>query len=646
MAQEDLATISAGLGIPLEGCHLVLSGPGGGKTTLLVNRVAAILETFPKDRFRVLGLTFTNKAARQMEERLGKDYPKLSAIAEERLLMGTFHSFCGKILKSYGHHLKLSPGFQIIDTPDCKALLIELQEKGELPEGLRPDNLVYVFSSLKSRDTFGVVGNPDTKLSPGLMEAYKVYQRALEEIGGVDFGDLILKTTHLLIQRPDIQSFYHKAFRYILVDEFQDTTPAQYAFLKALVPQNNPNVFAVADEDQLIYEWNEARLETLNHFVQDFKAKHYFSTLTYRCPLRVVKAANAVIQNNQYRVQGKPEILALPEKKDTPSIFLFKAGTSDGEANFVSNKIIQLKEQGISLSEICVMTRQHYHFLHIEKALQDVNIPSKRARNEILSTDEGRVILSILRLAISPFDNLSLRRILTEFAPSYLAQKEEWLSLAEATQSPIDSVIINFLKKDKTSIESEEDELLIGVMRILSNVRGYASNVNKALEIVSEKIPRLFENIFLEGEKTEALTEVFKILKRVARDRKILTTGSISDLLDNLGFIPELTEPSVTGDAVSLLTCHQAKGLEFRIVFLVALEKGLFPDYRSERESRKLEEERRLFYVSITRTKERLYLTYSLQRPDASGTLRSREASRFLLEIPNDLVTVVPNGNN
>jgi len=633
------------LGISLEGCHLVLSGPGGGKTTLLVSRIADILETFSKDRFKVLGLTFTNKAAREMEDRLRKDYPQLSVIVEERLLMGTFHSICGKILKSYGHHIKLPPNFQILDTPDSKALLIELQEKGKLPEGLRPDNLVYVFSSLKSRDAFGVVGKPDTKLSPGLIEAYKVYQQALEEIGGVDFGDLILKATHLLMQRPDIQAFYHKTFQYILVDEFQDTTPSQYNFLKALVAQNNPNVFAVADEDQLIYEWNEARLETLNHFVQDFKAKHYFSTLTYRCPLRVVKAANAVIQNNKYRVQGKPEILALPEKKDTPSIFLFKARTSDDEANFVSNKIIKLKEQGISLSEICVMARQHYHFLHVEKALQDVSIPSKRARNEILSTDEGRTILSILRLAISPFDNLSLRRILTEFAPSYLAQKESWLSLAETTQSPIDSVIVNFLEKDKTTIESEKKELLKGIMKLVSDVRGYASNINKALEMVADKMPQLFESIFSDEGTTTVLTEVFKVLKRVARDRRILTTGSISDLLDNLGFIPELTEPTITCDAVLLLTCHQAKGLEFRSVFLIALEKGLFPDYRSEKESRKLEEERRLFYVSITRAKERLYLTYSLQRPDASGNLRSREPSRFLSEIPKDLVTVVPNGH-
>jgi DNA helicase-2/ATP-dependent DNA helicase PcrA len=646
MAKKDLSTISASLGIPLDGCHLVLSGPGGGKTTLLVRRIAVILETFPKDRFRVLGLTFTNKAARQMEERLDKDYPKLAAIAEERVLMGTFHKICGNILKSYGHHIKLPPDFQILDTPDCKALIVELQEKRELPEGLRPDNLVFVFSSLKSRNAFGVIGKQDTKLSPGLTEAYKVYQQALEEMGAVDFGDLILKATYLLMQHPDIQSFYHKAFRYILVDEFQDTTPAQYAFLRALVQQNNPNVFAVADEDQLIYEWNEARLETLNHFVQDFKAKHYFSTLTYRCPLRVVKAANAVIQNNQYRVQGKPEILALPEKKDTPSIFLFKAGTFDDEANFVSNKITKLKEQGISLSEICVMARQHYHFLHIEKALQNVNVLSKRARNEILSTDEGRVILSILRLAISPFDNLSLRRILTEFASSYLNQKESWLSLAEVTQSPIDSVITNFLKKDRITTESEENKLLKGVMKLISNVRGYASNINKALEIVAEKMPQLFENSYPDGEITNTLTEVFKTLRRVARDRKILTIGSISDLLDNLGFIPDVTEPSVTGDAVSLLTCHQGKGLEFRIVFLVALEKGLFPDYRSEKEFRKLEEERRLFYVSITRTKERLYLTYSLQRPDASGNLRAREASRFLSEIPHNLVTELPNSSN
>lgn len=617
-------------GLPPEGCYLILSGPGSGKTTLLVERLAELLNT-TVGRFRALALTFTNKAAKQMQERLAHRFSDI----EERVDIGTFHNIAHKILRAHGHHLGLPSDFVIYDQQDSEAVLTELIENDRLPEDLNPRNLASTLSSLKSRGVLGLNDAQAAELPESLRRIHAEYQTALAQAGAVDFGDLIVVATRLLRENLSIARLYHRAYRYILVDEFQDTTPAQYQFLRTLVNPGAPNLFVVADEDQLIYEWNEARLETLNQFVDEYHARVDFRSLTYRCPRRVVQAANAVIQRNRLRFATKPNIEPLSYKPDTEAIFLYTAANQDDEIAWVIQRVKQLLERGCEPKEIAILARQIYPLAPIESALKMESISSRRARGGVLATEQGRFLVSLLRLATNPFHDTSLRRVLNYFAPALREHREKILRVVAEQNLSIEAV----LSLVDTELSPNETTRLQHVMSLIAELRTRVNSANGAVEYLAQHWPELCQD--LEEERTvfeEAITSL-----QVALRRNRLRTLPLPDFLDILHFTPEANEPlPVPGPgAVSILTCHQAKGLEFPVVFVVALEEGLFPDWRSSQQTRSLEEERRLFYVAITRTQEQLYLSYAQQRASANGSVRLRRPSQFIHEIPGELISLI-----
>lgn len=612
----------------LEGAYLVLAGPGTGKTTLLCERVRQIFAAPHSTKGKVLALTFTNKAAGEMKARL------LSLISnlESRAFIGTFHSFANSILRAHGHMLDISADFVIYDERDQNALLQQLQEEGRIATGLNLESVVTAFSKLKSRGLLGSNSEEATSdLSASLRSIHKTYHDAMRSANALDFGDLILYCNHLLREHPQVLRLYRVAYGHVLVDEFQDTTPAQYELLRLLVDTVKPNIFSVADEDQLIFEWNEARLETLNHFCGDFQAKVIYSTLSHRCPPNIVEAANSVISKNRFRFPGKPEIRARP--KNVQAIQLYKASSEEDEASFVAGTINQLSSDGYSLGSIAVIGRARRLLDPIETALREANIPAARPSLAGLGgSQEADLILRLLKWLQNNRDEQSARYVIGFLRPHLSGAFE--VAVRESRQMAVGV---------EAALAGQEDHDLRHVLELVAKWRLSIRDTQRLFGQLRTDLPTLLED-GIEGSTAE---EFLKILEQLDTLRQRISPRERLSLPDFLLGLPQMVgslsqaEVSRRSGVISLLTYHQAKGLEFEVVFLVGVEDGVFPDFRSEKDLRRLEEERRLFYVGITRTKSRLYLTFAQQRRTVGGTIRPRGPSRFLSEIPKDLITPV-----
>lgn len=621
---------------PIEGTYLVLAGPGTGKTALLVERARQIFRTAGASRIKVLALTFTNKAAAEMKSRLAGVVSGL----DERSFIGTFHSFASHVLRAHGSAIGIPADFVIYNEDDQREVLRQLQSDGRLPEGLDPDNIVYTFSKLKSRGLFGGRQQEEEDgISETLRSVHNEYRRALRDSNALDFGDLILETARLFAEQPQILRLYRVAYRNILVDEFQDTTPAQYSLLHQLADSGTTNVFAVADEDQLIFEWNEARLETLNLFCEDFGAKVIYSTLTYRCPPVIVEAANAVIRNNRFRFPGKPEIRSRAGESGQDRIFVYEANDESGEGQFVADTINQLRGRGHVAAEFAVIARTRRLLDPIEQALLPANIPAGRPTPAGLGrTYESEGVLRLLRWLQNSRDEQSARRAVRFLRPEESDAFERAVEDAKKRAVPFEAS----LSEDATSKESP------GLREIAERIIKWRLSVRdtqKLLEVLRDDLSSSLE--FAEDSES-SVEEVRRVLDELLDLCKTVSSRGRITLPDFLLSLPQTVARVGMASAgregvVSLLTYHQAKGLEFPVIFLIALESGTFPDFRSEKNLRLLEEERRLFYVGITRTKSRLYLTYSRQRRDLRGRVWPKDASRFIGEIPAELVEHVYN---
>ena len=613
---------------PLSGAHLVLAGPGTGKTSLLVERARHTLTAPDAGRAKILALTFTNRAAAEMRARLGALVPEL----EERAFIGTFHSFAAHVLRSHGHALGIPPDFVIYDARDQEALLGQLRDEGRLPAAIEIRSLLNAFDRLKSRGVFGDMEDREsTRIPEGLRAAQDVYRRALREAAALDFGDLILECINLFHRRAALLRMYRVAYRHVLVDEFQDTTPAQYQLLRLLVDPEAPSIFAVADEDQLIFEWNEARRDTLSSFCGDFGADITYATLSHRCPPNVVEAANAVISQNRLRFPGKPAFQS--SRGPCEPIRVHEAENEEEEGSFVATQIASLfgsREGGAA--RVAVIARTARLLDATEASLARMGLPGARPSLAGLGgSEEAEAVLRLLRWLQNARDEVSGRKVVQFLRPS-LAAAYEALQRSRRGRG-LDSEAT--LSGEPVGREVQEiDEL----MKRLGALRARVGDTRALLGALREELPQLIENPA--EESTQELTRVFDGLEAALRAISARTRISLPELLLELPQATTSVLPTAAshGGTVALLTYHQAKGLEFDVVFLIALESGIFPDFRSERDSRRVEEERRLFYVGITRTRQRLYLTHARQRRTMAGAPKLRTPSPFLREIPRHLL--------
>ena len=607
----------------------MLAGPGTGKTTLLTDRALHIINSTPDERSKILALTFTNRAAAEMRSRLRIHGDQF----DSRLFIGTFHSFATQVLRSHGDAIGLDTDFVIFDQADQRAVLEELRDDGELGEGVNIDSVVTAFSRLKSRgiSLSHTYLDEQSRGFESLALIHDKYQARLTRSNALDFGDLIIECLRLFTEKPGFRDLYRIAYPYVLVDEFQDTTPSQFELLRELVDPDSANVFAVADEDQLIFEWNEARLETLNLYLEQFKAEVTYSTVSHRCPPVVVDAANAIIANNRLRLQTKPAIQTNLRERGT--IIVHEAEDEESEAGFVVDKIAEVHRSGVPLSEIAVMGRSRRSLESIGVALDDAAIPAGQPSTAGLSGDEdGEAILRLLRWLQNSRDEQSARRVMHYLKPS----------LSDLFGESVRSGLRKGLSLEAALADTpdgEQGDQVRELLAYLSQWRLLSRDTGRLIVSLSHDLPSLFED----SDRAVGALSVLQTMEKLLREVSNAPHTRLADFLSGLPVVVGTSAQQSTGKsgAVSLLTLHQAKGLEFTSVFLIGLAEGVIPDFRSSNRDRALEEERRLFYVGVTRTRRDLFLTYAGTRRATTGRIVSCDESRFIREIPDALVTYV-----
>ena len=611
------------------GAHIVLAGPGTGKTTLLTDRVLYVINSTPDERSKLLALTFTNRAAAEMRSRLRLHGDHF----ESRLFIGTFHSFATQVLRSHGDAIGLDTDFVIFDQADQRAVLEELRDDGELGEGVNVDSVITAFSRLKSRGVS--LSHPQPDGQSGAFESLSLihakYRTRLTRSNALDFGDLIMECLRLFSEKPGFRELYRIAYPYVLVDEFQDTTPAQFELLRELVDPDKANVFAVADEDQLIFEWNEARLETLNLYLEQFRAEITYSTVSHRCPPAVVDAANAIIANNRLRLQAKPAIQTSLRERGT--IFVHEAEDEDAEASFVASKIGELRRSGVPLSQVAVIGRSRRSLEPIGLALDAAAIPAGQPSTAGLSGDEdGEAILRLLRWLQNPRDEQSARRVFHYLRPSLSDLFGESVRSGLREGLPLEAALAD-------TPDGEQGEQVRELLACLSQWRLLSRDTGRLIASLSNDLPGLFED----SDKASGALTVLRTMESLLREVSNAPHTRLADFLAGLPVVvaTSVHQETVESGAVSMLTLHQAKGLEFTSVFLIGLVDGVIPDFRSAKSDRTLEEERRLFYVGLTRTRRDIFLTFADTRRATNGRIVPCEESRFIEEIPEALLTCV-----
>jgi len=579
-----------------KGPLLVLAGAGSGKTKVLTHRVAYFISEGLTKAENCLLMTFTNKAAGEMKERMSSLIIKagLPADAAARLQAGTFHSFCAKILRIDGKVIGIPPGFLIYDEQDQKSLVKEIIENQNLStDEYNPATVLSVISDAKNQmlsptqysEFVNGLSAQAGEFQQVVFKVYLEYEKRLKEIGALDFDDLLIKAVLLLKGNSEILEKWQDKFTHIFVDEWQDTNKIQYRLIKLLVG-NRKNLTVVGDISQSIYGWRGADYRNVNYLIRDYKdIKTINLEQNYRSTQNILEAANSVISKNT----SHPILKLWTKKHKGERIKLYTARNGLDEADFIVNEASRLKRRHYKYSDIAVLYRTNAQSRVLEEALLHAGIPyTLVGGTKFYDRKEIKDVISYLRLLVNPKDSVSRKRI----EKLGVRRLERFKSL---TARHLDSMTtLNML-----------DEVL--------KTTGYLD---------------LFQR---ESEENLARLENIKELRSVATEFR-----DINEFLENVALV-EAGPIHESKNCVTLMTLHAAKGLEFPIVFIVGMEEGLFPHSRSLWEQNQLEEERRLAYVGITRAKETLYLTYASRRI-YFGKRVSNPPSRFIIDIPEELI--------
>lgn len=624
------------------GNQLILAGAGSGKTRVLIHRIAWLIEVERVPLHQILAVTFTNKAAREMRERLGQLLPSAAGKGPYSLWVGTFHGIAHRLLKAHWQQAELPQNFQILDSDDQLRVLkrvyqaLQISEdrwpvkqsqwyiNGQKDEGLRPQHLP------DSQDPF----------SRTMKLVYSEYEQACKVGGLVDFAELLLRSHELWLNHPDLLAHYQQRFPHILVDEFQDTNAVQYAWLRVLAGAHG-KVTAVGDDDQSIYGWRGAKIENIQTFTEDFS-----DTVTtrleqnYRSTATILNAANAVIANNQGRL-GKNLWTA---GGDGELIDLYSAYNEQDEARYVVEQIKALVKQGHRLDEAAILYRSNAQSRTLEEALIREQVAYRiYGGQRFYDRLEIKNALAYLRLQLNRDDDSAFERVIN--TPTR--------GIGSRT---VDGIRLLAREQGCSLFRAANLSLLNGVLsaRAANAVKGFLallddleqSNQEAALHQQVENV--LTKTNLLEfhrnekGERGQARAENLEELVSACRgfDAEDSEMTELEAFLDNAALDAGDTQADEYEDAVQLMTLHSAKGLEFPFVYLVGMEENLFPHRMSSDSYEGLEEERRLCYVGITRAKQKLTLTHAESRR-MYGNDSFNTVSRFIREIPETLIQEV-----
>jgi DNA helicase-2/ATP-dependent DNA helicase PcrA len=632
---------------------LVLAGPGSGKTRVITHRIAYILQERRVSPWNVLAVTFTNKAAREMKDRL----ETLIGPPARDLAVGTFHAICARILRRDGERagIGLTDNFAIYDDDDQSSLVRQVLKEMNLDEKQFKPSTIHAIISRAKNDLLSPVQfaeRVNKYFEEVAARVYKRYEELLRANNAADFDDLILLTYQLWRRNPDLLKQYQMRYQYIHVDEFQDTNKAQYELVRLLAggtPETpgHQNICAVADDDQSIYSWRGANPKVLIQFEQDFpNTQVVLLEQNYRSTQVILDAAQGVVQQNRLRKDKK----LWTEKSGGEKITLHEAYNEEEEASFVVNEIRRLVGRGEArLRDTAVMYRTNAQSRALEEQFIRTGTPYVVVGSKkFYERKEIKDVLAYLRLIANPLDTVSLQRVINvpnrKIGPKTVSEFTSWAQSQHLTQFEALSRI-----EEHPTLATAGKRALVGFSALLTDLRQAARE---------ESLPRLVDRLLERSgyaaelkdgtdEGEERWNNVLE-LRRVADDfSEISPDIALALFLENVALVAGAdTTSNENGtivneekDAATLITLHAAKGLEYPVVFIIGMEEGVLPHMRSLESQSELEEERRLAYVGITRAMRRLYLTRAFRRSFYGGNSVFQEASRFLEEIPAALVT-------
>ncbi len=615
---------------------LVMAGAGSGKTRVLTHRIAYLLSEKDVNPYNILAITFTNKAAKEMKERV---YRLVGEEAKD-IIMSTFHSLCVRILRRDGDKLGIDRNFAIYDAADSQTAVKEAFRINNIDtKAFNPKAVKYAISDAKNRLITPKVMKQQASDygEEKIAQIYETYETLLKKNQALDFDSLIMETHFLFKKNPDVLHYYQNRFQYIHVDEYQDTNKAQYELVKQLADRFK-NLCVVGDSDQSIYKWRGADIYNILSFEEDYpNAKVILLEQNYRSTKKILQAANEVIENNTSR---KPKDL-WTENDDGTEIRLYKALDERDEARYVIDQVQELNQnKNISFKDMAVLYRTNAQSRAVEDVLVKSDIPYQIiGGTKFYDRKEIKDLLAYLRLITNPHDDISFQRVVNvpkrgigKTSMEKLQMHAEmndlslWDAVKEADFTGMSKKASNQLNKFREMIEQfQQQQEFLDVTDVVDQVltrSGYEDELKKDRSIESQS--RL--------ENLEEFKTVTKQFEESSEDTTLLA------FLTDLALISDLDESDAeTKDKLTLMTLHAAKGLEFPVVFLIGMEENIFPHSRSAFDLEEMEEERRLAYVGITRAEQDLFLTHATSRT-IFGRTQYNEKSRFLDEIPSDLI--------
>ena len=596
--------------INTDGPCLVIAGAGSGKTKVLTHKIAYIMQENKSAPWNILAITFTNKAANEMKQRV----ENLVGESAKDMWIGTFHSICVKILRKFIDRIGFDTSFLIFDTSDQRTEISNAKN-----DMLEPPQYVLRAKGDYRKEV--------------ISEVYSLYQKKLKENNAIDFDDIINFTIKILTENPEILDYYSSKFKYVLVDEYQDTNKSQFTLITLLASKYG-NITVVGDNDQSIYSFRGADIKNILNFEKDFPGTKIIKLeQNYRCTGNILNAANEVIKNNP--VKYKKQLWTQNEKGNLPTFF---CGDNEyDEASYIVEQVNKLRrEEYYKYSDFAVLYRMNTQSRAIEDILRRENIPYKIIGGlKFYERKEIKDIIAYLRLIYNTSDNLSLSRIINEpkrgigkTSLDNIAQISEQTGISmyeiikNAADYGLNRVFVNsreFIETMEHLISKKEETKISDLIKETLNKTGYT----KALEL---------ENTVEAENRIENLEEFLTVAIEFEDES---ADNSLGDFLEGITLTSDVDNLEEEQDSLTLMTLHSAKGLEFPVVFLVGMEEGIFPGYKSIGEPKELEEERRLCYVGITRAKENLFLTCAKQRT-MFGSTSFNSVSRFVQEIPEE----------
>lgn len=621
-----------------DGPLLLMAGAGSGKTRVLTHRIAYLIVEKRVNPYNILAITFTNKAAREMRERIGK----MMGGAAEEIWISTFHSMCVRILRRDIDRMGFNRNFTILDTGDQQSVVKGiLKDKNLDPKKYDPRAILGAISSAKNEliDPEEYAKTAGGYFEQTVSDVYTEYQKRLRKNQALDFDDLIMMTIQLFQRVPEVLEYYQRKFQYIHVDEYQDTNRAQYMLVKFLANRFK-NLCVVGDSDQSIYRWRGADIANILSFEKDYPdAKVILLEQNYRSTKRILLAANKVIENN---VTRKAKNL-WTENPEGNKLVYYRADSEQGEAQFVAGKIKELTREGkYKLSDVAILYRTNAQSRVMEEVLLKSNIEySIVGGTKFYDRKEIRDMLAYLRLIANNDDDISLQRIINVPKRGIGSSSVDKMANFAAMHD-----ISIFEALDSVELLGLSPKITKGAREFRDLIKNYTQMQEflSVTELVEDILDKSGYREMLKAEKSieaqsrlenlDELLSVTKNFEEVNEDKSLV--AFLTDLA-LVADIDSLDEDGEKTDSITLMTLHSAKGLEFPVVFLIGLEEGVFPHSRSLMEEAEMEEERRLAYVGITRAEQTLFLTNAQMRT-LFGRTSMNPASRFIREIPEELL--------